>query len=162
METTLVLIWLLPGPTVSVPMPNQFTCERAIAEAKRELSPDGVYCAPKRAPSGHAASQARTRPAEPEEQKKYRAAEEIVLNIQMTTLSSSPIIQVRMPDRTTCEQAIVGAKSDLDPARVYCTPKVARRSESATVSIIRNMKREEQNDLCTVCIKRFPELYLDR
>ena len=71
-------------------------------------------------------------------------------------------VQIPMPDRATCEQAIVGAKNDLNPARAYCTSKIARRSESATVSIIRNMKREEQTDFCALCVKRFPELYMDR
>ena len=72
--------------------------------------------------------------------------------------------QIPMPDRATCEQAIVGAKNDLNPARVYCTPKVARRSESVTVSNMRNMKPEQpvQIDICVLCLRRFPELYVDR
>ena len=60
-------------------------------------------------------------------------------------------VRIPMPDRATCEQAIMGAKSDLNPTHVYCTPG-ARPPVSATVTIIR-MKREDPDDTCHICQK---------
>ena len=46
---------------------------------------------------------------------------EIVLAIWMT-LPSSPIL-VPMPNIETCQEAIAQAKADLNPGRVYCSPR---------------------------------------
>jgi hypothetical protein len=86
------------------------------------------------------------RPAEPEEQKKYRAAEEIVLTIRMT-LSSSPIIRVRMPDYKTCWKAIAQVTAELNPAQVHCSNPPA-----TIVPGLSNMK-PVQDDTCRICLE---------
>jgi hypothetical protein len=57
-------------------------------------------------------------------------------------------LYVPMPNWTTCQEAIVQARDELNPARAYCTRSVANdpraapapARQSITVSIIRNMK----------------------
>jgi hypothetical protein len=85
----------------------------------------------------------------------YEDTMEVAL-VLMLWLGSA--VRVPMPDRATCEQAIVGAKNDLNPTHVFCTP-VARRSESITVSIIRNRSGPVQTDFCVVCVQKFPHIY---
>jgi hypothetical protein len=71
-------------------------------------------------------------------------------------LLPGPMVSVPMPDMATCDQAIVGAKSDLNPTRAYCQPKSTRRSASAIVTIIRNMKNGPVLiDTCHVCMKYY-------
>jgi hypothetical protein len=72
-------------------------------------------------------------------------------------MAAGPTLSVTMPDQPTCQRAVVEAKRELSPDAAYCAPKVARRSESRTMSIMRNMKSEPPAliDTCGVCLKYY-------
>jgi len=106
-----------------VPMRNVLECE--IAAIERQASDRRLV-------------EAFCRPAEPDEQKKYKLRE-IALIIRMTP-SSTPI-RVLMPTAETCRRAIAQAMAELnlhDPAHVYC-------HIPPTTTIMRN-NRENQGD----------------
>jgi hypothetical protein len=134
--TAILVVWRLQGQQNLGPHRTMADCERAALEVRA---------------ADRWVTQAFCRSAEPEERQKYRLPE-IVLAIRMTPLSSP--IRVLMPDKSTCEQAVVEAKNELNPDSVSCIPKPTHRSESATVTIIRNMPRQEHIDnLCMSCVE---------
>jgi len=63
-------------------------------------------------------------------------------------------VQVPMPDMGTCNEALINAKTELVPTRIFCV----FAHHQGSVSPARNMK-PERNDVCIVCIRQFPELY---
>jgi len=64
-------------------------------------------------------------------------------------LSGSPL-EVPMPNMAACLRAIAQAREELNPVSAVC---LLTRSESTTVTIIRNMKRE-MDDTCRPCIEK--------
>jgi hypothetical protein len=112
-----VIIMMSPTDRIVVPMPgaSSATCEEAVEEAKREFNPIYAACDPRlpsigsfRGPIGGLV---------------HREPMMDVLLVLIMSLSG-PGLYVPMLDWSTCQEAIVEARNELNPAHIYCTIKV--------------------------------------